>query len=126
MATNFATGKISSSAALASAVTYVHVSSLGCKYSFLGLQAFSTLWQSVDFVNILSGPIPVRDGPLFCGRQPIISAPLMSSLKAQPSALAAFWQSSMRLRKISKYSSTAHCSVSMRKERVMVFSSRLR
>ena len=35
------------------AVTYVHVSSLGCKYSFLGLQAFSTLWQSVDFVNIL-------------------------------------------------------------------------
>ena len=35
------------------AVTYVHVSSLGCKYSFLGLQAFSTLCQSVDFVNIL-------------------------------------------------------------------------
>ena len=37
------------------AVTYVHVSSLGCKYSFLGLQAFSTLCQSVDFVNILAG-----------------------------------------------------------------------
>ena len=35
------------------AVTYVYVSSLGCKYSFLGLQAFSTLCQSVDFVNIL-------------------------------------------------------------------------
>ena len=35
------------------AVTYVHVSSLGCKCSFLGLQAFSTLCQSVDFVNIL-------------------------------------------------------------------------
>ena len=38
------------------AVTYVYVSSLGCKYSFLGLQAFSTLCQSVDFVNILSPP----------------------------------------------------------------------
>ena len=35
------------------AVTYVHVSSLGCKHSFLGLQAFSTLCQSVDFFNIL-------------------------------------------------------------------------
>ena len=35
------------------AVTYVHVSSLGCKHSFLGLQAFSSLCQSVDFVNIL-------------------------------------------------------------------------
>ena len=35
------------------AVTYVYVSSLGCKYSFLGLQAFSSLCQSVDFVNIL-------------------------------------------------------------------------
>ena len=35
------------------AVTYVYVSSLGCKYSFLGLRAFSTLCQSVDFVNIL-------------------------------------------------------------------------
>ena len=38
------------------AVTYVYVSSLGCKYSFLGLRAFSTLCQSVDFVNILKGP----------------------------------------------------------------------
>ena len=44
------------------AVTYVYVSSLGCKYSslgckysFLGLQAFSTLCQSVDFVIILNG-----------------------------------------------------------------------
>ena len=35
------------------AVTSVDLSSLGCKYSFLGLQAFSTLCQSVDFVNIL-------------------------------------------------------------------------
>ena len=43
------------------AVTYVHVSSLGCKCSFLGLQAFSTLCQSVDFVNILSPP-PSPDG----------------------------------------------------------------
>ena len=37
------------------AVTYVYVSSLGCKCSFLGLQAFSTLCQSVDFVKILAG-----------------------------------------------------------------------
>ena len=37
------------------AVTYVYVSSLGCKHSFLVLQAFSTLCQSVDFVNILRG-----------------------------------------------------------------------
>ena len=36
------------------AVTYVYVSSLGCKCSFLGLQAFSALCQSVDFVNILT------------------------------------------------------------------------
>ena len=36
------------------AVTYVYVSSLGCKCSFLGLQAFSALCQSVDFVNILN------------------------------------------------------------------------
>ena len=43
------------------AVTYVHVSSLGCKYSFLGLRAFSTLCQSVDFVNIL-GPRLLRGG----------------------------------------------------------------
>ena len=42
------------------AVTYVYVSSLGCKCSFLGLQAFSSLWQSVDFVNILTG----REGPV--------------------------------------------------------------
>ena len=38
------------------AVTYVYVSSLGCKYSFLGLRAFSTVCQSVDFVNILNAP----------------------------------------------------------------------
>ena len=38
------------------AVTYVYVSSLGCKYSFLGLRAFSTFCQSVDFVNILNAP----------------------------------------------------------------------
>ena len=36
------------------AVTYVYVSSLGCKHSFLVLWAFSTLCQSVDFVNILA------------------------------------------------------------------------
>ena len=47
------------SANLHPAVTYVHVSSLGCKYSFLGLRTFPTLCQSVDFVNILS---PVRNG----------------------------------------------------------------
>ena len=40
------------------AVTYVYVSSLGCKYSFLGLQAFSTLCQSAHFVNILSARLP--------------------------------------------------------------------
>ena len=40
------------------AVTYVYVSSLGCKCSFLGLQAFSALCQSVDFVNILTGQAP--------------------------------------------------------------------
>ena len=40
------------------AVTYVYVSSLGCKYSFLGLRAFSTLCQSVDFVNILKRRAP--------------------------------------------------------------------
>ena len=38
------------------AVTYVYVSSLGCKHSFLVLRAFSTLCQSVDFVNILRSP----------------------------------------------------------------------
>ena len=38
------------------AVTYVYVSSLGCKHSFLVLRAFSTLCQSVDFVNILNAP----------------------------------------------------------------------
>ena len=27
---------------------------IGCNFCFLGLQAFSTLCQSVDFVNILS------------------------------------------------------------------------
>ena len=49
------------------AVTYVHVSSLGCKYSFLGLRAFSSLCQSVDFVNILRPP---RAGGLDMLRQP--------------------------------------------------------
>ena len=44
------------------AVTYVYVSSLGCKYSFLGLRAFSTLCQSVDFVNILKRPFPSGRG----------------------------------------------------------------
>ena len=47
------------------AVTYVYVSSLGCKYSFLGLQAFSSLCQSVDFVNILTARLRDGDGPLF-------------------------------------------------------------
>ena len=48
------------------AVTYVHVSSLGCKYSFLGLRAFSTLCQSVDFVNILKRPHRERRGAGVC------------------------------------------------------------
>ena len=39
------------------AVTYVYVSSLGCKHSFLVLRAFSTLCQSAHFVNILSAAI---------------------------------------------------------------------
>ena len=73
------------------AVTYAHVSSLGCKFASLGgfaepfgivkssrlwrqilplakfpcLQAFSTLCQSVDFVNILSAALRNRGAALF-------------------------------------------------------------
>ena len=51
LATNFAVGKISSSANLHPAVTYVHVSSLGCKLASL---ACGLLRRSTRLVNILN------------------------------------------------------------------------
>ena len=54
------------------AVTYVYVSSLGCKHSFLVLRAFSTLCQSVDFVNILIPPSTRRRDILL--HNPFLSA----------------------------------------------------
>ena len=54
LATNFAAGKISSSAALASCGHLRPCKLPWMQVCFLGLRAFSTLCQSVDFVNILS------------------------------------------------------------------------
>ena len=59
LATNFAAGKISSSAALASCGHLRPCKLPWMQVCFLGLRAFSTLCQSVDFVNILR---PVRKG----------------------------------------------------------------
>ena len=60
LATNFAAGKISSSAALASCGHLRPCKLPWMQVCFLGLQAFSTLCQSVDFVNILASPPPRR------------------------------------------------------------------
>ena len=56
LATNFAAGKISSSAALASCGHLRPCKLPWMQVCFLGLRAFSTLCQSVDFVNILKRP----------------------------------------------------------------------